>query len=74
VEAVAVQARLRGMVPQELAKDKDLDASLRKSANDLARDYQALTSEILQAINELRNELNEAEETEANDELAEVGA
>jgi chromosome partitioning protein len=69
VEAVAVQARLRGLVPQELAKDKDLDSSLRKSATDLARDYQALTSEILQAINELRTELNEAD-----DELAEVEA
>jgi cellulose biosynthesis protein BcsQ len=74
VEAAAVQARLRGMVPQELAKDKDLDPSLRKSTTDLARDYQALTSEILQAINELRNELNEASDGEEHDELAEVGA
>ncbi|GAA2627318.1 AAA family ATPase [Actinomadura fulvescens] len=64
VEAVAVEARRRGLVPQELLKEKDLDASLRKSAQDLARDYGALTGEVLQAINQLRESLNEAEEME----------
>ncbi|MFG1857539.1 ParA family protein [Actinomadura geliboluensis] len=65
VEAVAVQARLRGLVPQELAKAKDLDPSLRKSASDLARDYQALTSEVLQRIAGLINQLNGEEEVGA---------
>ncbi|MEU8310161.1 ParA family protein [Actinomadura sp. NPDC048955] len=65
VEAVAVQARLRGLVPQELAKEKELDSGLRKSAVDLAKDYQALTTEILQRIASLVNELNGEEEVGA---------
>jgi cellulose biosynthesis protein BcsQ len=50
VEAVAVQARLRGLVPSELAVLEELDSAQRKSANDLATDYRSLTGEILKAI------------------------
>ncbi|MEU3656490.1 ParA family protein [Streptomyces sp. NPDC032161] len=56
VEAAAVEARLRGRVPQELRAAKDLPTSLRKSMKDLAGDYQSLAIEIMQAMAERRAE------------------
>ncbi|WP_188197522.1 ParA family protein [Nonomuraea sp. SYSU D8015] len=68
VEAVAVQCRTLGKVPEELADEQDLDSSLQQSAAQLAKDYRALTMEILTAIHQLRLDLNAADEPD------EVGA
>ncbi|MFE9437093.1 ParA family protein [Streptomyces sp. NPDC006640] len=50
VEAAAVEARLRGRVPQELRNSKELPPPLQKSMSALATDYQSLTMEILQEM------------------------
>ncbi len=50
VEAAAVEARLRGKVPQELRASKELSPPLLKSMKALAGDYQSLTVEVLQEM------------------------
>jgi cellulose biosynthesis protein BcsQ len=50
VEAAAVEARLRGRVPQELRALKELPPPLLKSMKALAGDYQSLTVEVLQEM------------------------
>jgi len=50
VEAAAVEARLRGKVPQELRTASDLPSGMLKSMKGLAGDYQSLTVEILQEM------------------------
>jgi cellulose biosynthesis protein BcsQ len=52
VEAAAVEARLRGRVPQELRTANDLPSGMLKSMRALAGDYQSLTVEILQQMTE----------------------
>ncbi|MEU2426980.1 AAA family ATPase [Streptomyces sp. NPDC007851] len=54
VEAAAVEARLRGKVPQELRTATDLPNGMAKSMKALAGDYQSLTMEILQQMTALR--------------------
>ncbi|MFE3381688.1 ParA family protein [Streptomyces anulatus] len=67
VEAAAVEARLRGKVPQELRSSAELTTGLRKSMKDLAGDYQSLAIEVMQAMAELRQrDENEAEEEGAS--------
>jgi cellulose biosynthesis protein BcsQ len=66
VEAAAVQARLRGLTPQELSKVADLDPALKKSADELAKDYRALAQEINEAIHQKLDELNAPEPDEAD--------
>jgi chromosome partitioning protein len=55
VEAVAVACRAAGLVPDELARDEELDPSLRASARGLRADYRAITVEILKAVALLTN-------------------
>lgn len=62
VEAAAVEARLRGKVPQELRSSAELHTSLRKSMKDLAGDYQSLAIEVMQAMAELRERDEEERE------------
>lgn len=50
VEAAAVEARLRGKVPQELRASRELPPPLLKSMKALAGDYQSLTVEVLQEM------------------------
>lgn len=64
VEAAAVEARLRGKVPQELRAAQELPSSLRKSMKDLAGDYQSIAIEIMQAMAELRQRDEEQGEAE----------
>lgn len=64
VEAAAVEARLRGKVPQELRTAGDLPAPLLKSMKALAGDYQSLAVEILQEMT-ARLEASEKEGDEA---------
>ncbi|NUP35750.1 MAG: ParA family protein [Streptomyces sp.] len=66
VEAAAVEARLRGKVPQELRASTELKPSLRKSMKELAGDYQSLAMEIMQAMTELRSQ--DAEQWNADEE------
>ncbi|MEE1838136.1 ParA family protein [Streptomyces sp. SP17KL33] len=61
VEAAAVEARLRGRVPQELRNARDMAPPLLKSMKALATDYQSLTTEILQQMATLRNKAGEVE-------------
>ncbi|MBP5896385.1 MULTISPECIES: ParA family protein [Streptomyces] len=61
VEAAAVEARLRGRVPQELRNARDLAPPLLKSMKALATDYQSLTTEILQEMAKLRKKAGEVE-------------
>lgn len=56
VEAAAVEARLRGKVPQELRTSSELGTSLRKSMKDLAGDYQSLAIEVMQAMATVRSQ------------------
>lgn len=63
VEAAAMQARMLGLTPEELAtSDHTFDSSTRKSAENLALDYRSLLTEILTAIAKRRRDLNEEEE------------
>lgn len=55
VEAAAVACRTRGLMPQELAMEPDLDESLRKSVVALGTDYRAVNSAILEAAAVLRS-------------------
>lgn len=52
VEAAAVACRTSGLVPQELADTSDhgLDSSVLNSVTNLAKDYRALSIEVLEAI------------------------
>lgn len=59
VEAAAVEARLRGRVPQELRSARDIAPSILKSMKALAGDYQSLTVEILQQVTERENAKSE---------------
>lgn len=65
VEAAAVEARLRGKVPQELRSSSELTSGLRKSMKDLAGDYQSLAIEVMQAMAALRQ--RDEDEAEAED-------
>ncbi|WP_052683162.1 ParA family protein [Streptomyces sp. FxanaA7] len=62
VEAAAVEARLRGKVPQELRASKELPPPLVKSMKALAGDYQSLTVEVLQEMTARRAQAEAGEE------------
>jgi cellulose biosynthesis protein BcsQ len=64
VEAAAVEARLRGKVPQELRTSSELATSLRKSMKDLAGDYQSLAIEVMQAMADVRAQDEAGEDQE----------
>lgn len=60
VESAAVEARLRGKVPQELRSSTELPSSQRKSMKELAGDYQSLAIEVMQAMAQMRRRDDEA--------------
>lgn len=64
VEAAAVEARLRGRVPQELRTSRELPPPLLKSMKALAGDYQSLTVEVLQEMTARRQAKEKQKEGE----------